>query len=110
MQNKTMSSGKLFITETLRTSNEQEANQKAYWVPNRNFANQPIPVGNLVDVGAGAIIKLRTVDFACQECHCSTPQLHNTSFNPGSDATLTHYLKTVAARRQSPTGGMATPR
>jgi hypothetical protein len=25
-------------------------------------------------------------------------------FNPGSGATLTHYLKTVAARRQSPDG------
>jgi integrase len=30
IQNKTISSGKLYITETLKTSNEQEANQKAY--------------------------------------------------------------------------------
>jgi hypothetical protein len=36
------------------------------WVSNRLFANQPIPVRYLVDVRAGAIIKLRTVDFACQ--------------------------------------------
>ena len=48
------------------------------WVPNRLFANQPIPVRNLVDVRAGAIIKLRTVDFACPECDCSTPHSHNT--------------------------------
>jgi hypothetical protein len=31
------------------------------WVPNHLFANQPIPVRNLVDVRAGAIIKLRTL-------------------------------------------------
>src|SRR3974377_316475 len=30
IQNKTISSGKLYITETLKTSNEQEANQRAY--------------------------------------------------------------------------------
>jgi glucose-6-phosphate 1-dehydrogenase len=30
IRNKTISNGKLYITETLKTSNEQEANQKAY--------------------------------------------------------------------------------
>jgi integrase len=30
IQNKTISSGKLYITETLKTSNKQEANQRAY--------------------------------------------------------------------------------
>ncbi len=79
------------------------------WVPTRLFANQPIPVRNLVDDRAGAIIKRSTVDFACQECHCLTPHLHNTSFNPGSARRLLHYLKTVAAKRQSPTGEITAP-
>src|SRR5271167_4891696 len=30
IQNKTISNGKLYITQTLKTSNQQEANQKAY--------------------------------------------------------------------------------
>jgi hypothetical protein len=33
--------------------------------------------------------------------------LHNSQ--SGFGATLTHYLKTVAAQRQTPTGGMTAP-